>query len=409
MPTYTYLAKKNLNETVEGILVADTEERAVDKLIEMGLSPVRVAPLAQAASAAARPDVVGAVMSRRGLSARDLVVFTSQMKSLLKARVDLLKSLSILYGQADKEKMKTMILEIHNEVKNGVTFSEAISRYGGFFPSIYVNLIRTGEASGRLDEVLDELDRFLSKDEEFKMHLKTAMAYPTLMIIVGVVVVFVLLSYVIPKLSSIFTDFDYKLPLPTQIMLSVSAFFQAYWWALLLGVGTFVGILVQMNRTASGRATLDKVKLYIPVMSGLVLKQALSRFCRVLSLLLRSGLPAFQALGASIPTLENSVFVREMEIVKKDVLEGQSMASSMKKVSFLPSFLVQMISVGEEGGKLDGILNEVANIYTQEIDAKLKVVTSLMEPMIILVLGVVLGGIVMAMLLPIFQINMLIK
>ena len=211
MPTYTYIAKKNLNETIEGILVADSEERAVDKLIEMGLAPVRVAPLASSTSTVtgSKPaSGVSGFLSRRGLNVHDLNIFTSQLKSLVRARVDLLKALSILYGQADKEKLKALVFDLHATIKNGATFSEALAKHPKFFPSIYVNLVKTGEASGRLDEVLEELDRFLAKDEEFRMHLKTAMAYPTLMIIVGAVVVFVLLSYVIPKLSAIFTDFD---------------------------------------------------------------------------------------------------------------------------------------------------------------------------------------------------------
>jgi len=409
MRTYTYVAKKNLNETVEGMIVADNEDNAVDKLIEMGLSPVKVVPLVEGAQQGPGPAAGASFMSRRGLNVRDLTIFTNQLKSLVKARVDLLKALSILFGQTEKVKLKKLITDIHTDVKNGATFSEALSKYPNFFPVIYVNLIRIGEASGRLDEVLEELDHFLAKDEEFRMHLKTAMAYPTLMIIVGVAVIFVLFSYVIPKLSSIFTDFDYALPLPTQIMLSISDFFKSYWWALAAAIGAGIVTLVQMNKSGGGRAKLDWLKLHIPIWAGLSLKQSLSRFCRTLSLLIRSGLPAFQALGVAIPTLENTVFVHQMEGVKKDVLEGSSMASSMKKIAFLPPFLVQMVSVGEEGGKLDGVLNEVANIYTQEVDAKLKVITSLLEPMIILVLGVLLGGVVMAMLLPIFQINLLIK
>jgi len=408
MPTYTYIAKKNLNETAEGMIVADSEDNAVDKLIEMGLAPVKVAPLVERAQA--RPAAAGSsFMSRRGLNVRDLTVFTNQLKSLVKARVDLLKSLSILFGQTEKVRLKDLITDIHTDVKNGATFSEALARHPAFFPVIYVNLIRIGEASGRLDEVLEELDRFLAKDEEFRMHLRTAMAYPVLMIIVGVAVIFVLFSYVIPKLSSIFSDFDTQLPLPTQIMLAISGFFKAYWWGIVGALVAGFVVLVRMNRTPAGRAKLDWAKLHIPIWAGLSLKQSLSRFCRTLSLLIRSGLPAFQALGASIPTLENAIFVRQMEIVKKEVLEGASMAGSMKKVPFLPPFMVQMVSVGEEGGKLDGVLNEVANIYTQEVDAKLKVITSLLEPMIILVLGLVLGGVVMAMLLPIFQLNLLVK
>ncbi|MDD5575165.1 MAG: type II secretion system F family protein, partial [Candidatus Omnitrophica bacterium] len=351
----------------------------------------------------------GSFFLQGGLTQKDLQVFTSQLKSLMKARVDLLKSLSILYGQADKPKLKNLILDLHNTIKNGASFSVALAKYPYFFSNLYVNLIKIGEASGRLDDVLTELDGFLSREQEFKMHLKTAMAYPTLMMAVGAGAIFVLFSYVIPKLSAIFSDFDYQLPLPTRVMLAVSSFFQSWWWMILLGAAAAIVLLVQVSRTEAGRSRMDWVKLHIPVWSGLILKQALARFCRTLSLLIRSGLPAFQSLQVAIPTLENAILIRELDVVKKDVLEGTSMASSMKKVSFFPSFLIQMISVGEEGGKLEGVLGEVANIYTEEIDARLKVITSLLEPVIILVLGLILGAIVMAMLLPILQINLLIK
>jgi general secretion pathway protein F len=409
MPTYTYLAKKNLNEKVEGIIVADSQDNAVDKLIEMGLSPVKVEPLAATGGREEKGDTLSRIFSGGWLSQKDLYIFTSQLKSLLKARVDLLKALSILYGQAEKEKLKTLVFDLHSTVKNGATFSQALSHHPNFFPSIYINLIKTGEASGRIDEVLEELDKFLSGEQEFKRHVSAALAYPILMVSVGIVVIFVLFSYVIPKLSAIFTDFDYKLPLPTQVMLQVSGFFKSWWWTIVLAAVVFTGVLIRMSKDPQGRAKLDWLKLHIPVAGNLTLKQSLARFCGTLSLLIRSGLPAFQALTVAIPTLENAVFIKELETVKKEVLEGTSMASSMKKVSFFPSFLIQMVSVGEEGGKLEGVLSEVANIYSQEIDAKLKVITSLLEPMIILVLGLILGSVVLAMLLPIFQINMLVK
>lgn len=409
MPTYTYLAKKNLNESVEGIIVADTQDNAVDKLIEMGLSPIKVEPLVSEARKSASSRVTAGVLSAAGFSRRDLVVLTSQLKSLIRARVDLLKSLSILYGQADKAKLKDLILDLHSRVKNGVTFSEALAAHKDFFPSLYINLIRTGEASGRLDEVLEQLDRFLSKDEEFKMHVRTALAYPILMVTVGIGVIFVLFTYVIPKLAAIFSDFDYELPIPTKVLMGISGFFQSYWWAMLLGAAAFVVVLTQLYKTPAGRLQLDRIRLHLPVVGDLHLKQSLARFCNTLSLLMRSGLPVFQALEVATPTLENAVFIRELELVRKEVLEGGSLANSMKKAALFPSFLVQMVSVGEEGGKLEGVLSEIGSIYVAETDEKLKMITSLLEPVIILVLGLILGGIVLAMLLPIFQINMLIK
>lgn len=409
MPTFTYLAKKNLKESVEGILVADSQDRAVDKLLEMGLSPVKVEPLAQIQQAqSSGTGMAFQVVHGGSLNQRDLQLFTSQLKSLMRAKVDLLKSLSILYGQADKAKLKELVLDLHNTIKNGATFSSALSQHK-LFSNLYVNLIKIGEASGRLDEVLAELDGFLTREQEFKMHIKTAMAYPILMLTVGAGAVFVLFTFVIPKLSSIFTDFDYQLPMATQILLAVSGFFKVWWWALLLAIGGSIAVLSQWVKTPAGRLQADWLKLHIPVWTGLLMKQALARFCRTLSLLIRSGLPAFQSLQVAIPTMENEILVRELDSVRKDVLEGTSMAASMKKISFFPSFLVQMVSVGEEGGKLEGVLNEIANIYTEEIDQRLKVITSLLEPVIILVLGLILGSIVLAMLLPILQINSLIK
>jgi len=408
MPTYTYLAKKNLNETVEGIIVADTQDHAVDKLIEMGLSPIKLGLLLSEVTTATG-SVKNSSLSKAGFSRKDLHVFTSQLKSLMRARVDLLKSLSILYGQANKEKVKNLVIDLHSRVKNGSTFSEALQAHKEFFPSLYISLIRIGEASGRLDEVLEELNNFLSKDEEFRMHVRTALAYPILMVSVGVIVIFVLFSYVIPKMAAIFSDFDYALPMPTRIMLGISGFFTSYWWAMILAVVLFIVVIIQMKKTVSGRQKLDWVSIHFPIIGSLHTKQSLARFCSTLSLLIRSGLPVFKALDVATPTLENALFIKELEGVRKEVMEGTSLASSMKKVSFFPTFLVQMVSVGEEGGKLEGVLNEIAAIYTEETDGELKIITSLLEPLIILCLGVILGAVVLAMLLPIFQINMLIN
>lgn len=409
MPTYTYLAKKNINETVEGTIFADSEENAIDRLIESGLSPIKVAYIAPAEPQRGPSPSGSTLFSRRGLTQRDLGVFTSQLKSLVRARVDLLKSLGILYNQSDKEKLKTVLSDIHTSIKNGATLSDALAGHPDFFPNLYLNLIKSGEASGRLDEVLAELDGFLAKEEEFKMHVRTALAYPVLMIAVGVCVIFVLFTYVIPKLRSIFADFDYELPYATRLMLGVSDFFRHWWGVMILGA-VFLGVLLaQMSRTPAGRLKLDWLRLRIPVAGSIGAKQSLARFCRTLSLLIRSGLPVFQALEVAIPTLENALFVRELDVVRKGVMEGTSLAASMRKTSLFPAFLVQMVAVGEEGGRLEGVLAEVAAIYTQETDAKLKIVTSLLEPAIILVLGLVLGGIVLAMLLPIFQINTLIQ
>ena len=407
MPTFKYKAKKNLNETVEGTIVSESQDMAMDKLSQMGLSPIRLVAVDE--PTAEKPRERKIRMRGGRLKQKDLTIFTNQLKSLMRARVDLLRALNIVYSQTDKQAVQVLVSDLHATIKRGETFSQALARHKDFFPSLYVDLIRTGEASGRLDEVLEELAGFLGQEEEFKSHVKTAMAYPILMISVGVCVIFVLFAYVIPKLAGIFSDFDAKLPLPTEIMMSISGFFQSWWWTIILGLGVFVGVLVNMKKSEAGKRRLDWIKLRIPIFSKLILKQSLARFCTTLSLLIRSGLPAFQALGIAIPTMGNIFYVERLQNVKKDVSEGVSLANSMKTIPFFPPFLIQMISVGEEGGRLEGVLKEVAAVYEEEVEAQLKVITSLLEPVIILVLGLVLGAIVLAMLLPIFQINTLIK
>jgi type II secretory pathway component PulF len=401
---------KNASESVEGILVANDEKTASDQIVRMGLTPIRVVPLLAKENKPVQMFFsVQKTLSRQNLTRSDLALFTRQIRSLMRARVDLLKALSILAGQADKQKLKKLLLDMHTLVKNGASFSDSLARHSRFFPAVYVDLIRSAEASGRLEDVLEELDNFLTKEEEFRTHVYTALAYPLFIVIVGICVVFVLFSYVIPQLSSLFADFENKLPLPTQIMIAVGSFFQAWWGVLLAGIGLLIFWVIQMSNNPKGRVRLDWIRLRIPILGPLEMKQSLLRFCRTLSLLIKSGLPIYQALQISVPTLENAIFVRELEIVKREVIEGVSLASSIKKVSFFPVYVTQMIAVGEEGGRLDSVLDEVANFYAQEVSATLKIITSLLEPAIILVLGIILGGVVLAMLLPIFQINMLVQ
>lgn len=408
MPTFIYTAKKDPKETTQGIVVAEDQKKAIEKVISLGLSPISIEPLTSSAEQKKAARRFSLFPGRR-LVASDLDIFTSQLKSLINAKVDLLKSLNMIYAQADRSVLKDLVLEMHTEVKNGLAFSDALARHRNFFPSYYINLVKIGEASGRLDSILEEIDGFLSKDREFKMHIKTAMAYPILMLSVGTIVIFILFSYVIPKLTAIFADFDYELPIPTQIMLGISNFLSIWWWVIIVFLLGLAGLIYKMSKTASGRFRLDWFKLHIPVVSDLIFKESLARFCRTLSLLIRSGLPVLQAVQASIITFENAVQLKKLEIISKEVVGGAPLASAMKKVALFPVLLIQMVAVGEEGGRLEGMLDEAANIYTQQTNMKIKIITALLEPVVILILGLILGGIVLAMLLPIFQLNLVVR
>jgi type II secretory pathway component PulF len=284
-----------------------------------------------------------------------------------------------------------------------------LSNFPKLFPSLYVSLVKSGEASGRLDEALEELAEFIDKEEELKSKIRTALAYPALMIVVGIATVFVLVSFVIPKLAGMFADFGQALPLPTRILINISDIFARYWlWLLLIGVAIIV-LVVKRGVTATERLAIDRIKLRLPLVGGIVRKQIIVRFARTLALLLRSGIPVFQALEVTTPIMGNEVFARELEDVRKEVVDGSSLATSMRKKLCFPSFVSNMVGVGEEGGRLDKVLAEVASAYSREVDSKVKVAISLLEPAIILVLGLVVGFIVLAMLLPILQLTLLVK
>ena len=404
MPNFYYQAKKGPDRTEKGVIEAENQEQAITKLIQSGLVPVEVRLKAEPAS---KGKPYYRLRLKRRLGLKELNIFTQQLRTLIRSKVELLSSLKILYEQTDNETLKKIILDLQNTVKDGSTFSTALNKYPDFFPSLFVNIIRSGEASGRLDEAFGQLADFLEKEQDMRMKIRSALAYPVLMILVGAATIFVLFSFVIPRLVVIFEDFQAVLPLPTRILLKISSAFKQAWFLMVI---FFAGAIFFFRAKASKEhGAIDWFKLHLPLLGNLNRKTAIARFSRTLGLLLHSGIPVFQALQIAIPTLENRIFIRQLESVPKDVMAGSTLSSSMKKVSYFDPFLIQMITVGEEGGILEEVLTEVADSFTRETEAIIKVITSLIEPLVILFLGLILGGIVMAMLLPIFQINMLIR
>ena len=407
MPKFIYKAKRGLKETLEGVIGAENREAAVARLSADGLTPISV-ELQVGVKGGAQPIKPVSVFSFRKLGLKELNIFTQQLKTLVRSKVELLSSLGILFRQADNPALKEIIYNLQNTVKDGQTFSEGMSKYPGFFPLLYVNIIKAGEASGRLDESLSQLSDFLEKEQDLKMKVSTALAYPLLMVLVGLGTVFVLFSFVIPRLIGIFEDFQAVLPLPTRILLKISYIMQ-HGWFLIIGFLILAFFVVRRQNIASKNYLWDALKIKLPLLGELTRKQAISRFAHTLALLLRSGTPALQSLKIAIPTLENSIYIKQMEPIHKKVLAGASLSESLAEVEFIPAFIIQMITVGEKGGRLEDVLNEIYSAYTLETDAILKIITSLIEPLVILCLGLVLGLIILAMLLPIFQINMLIK
>lgn len=404
MPNFHYKAKKGPDQTEAGNIEAEDRERAINKLMQNGLVPIEVTEWYKSTTNFSF-NFRWKLNKRAGLG--ELNIFTQQLRTLIRSRVELLSALRILYEQSENQALKLIILDLYNTVKDGNTFSTALSKHSEFFSSLYINIIRSGETSGRLDEALEEMSNFLEREQDLRIKIRSALAYPLLMLIVGTLTIFVLFSFVIPRLVGIFEDFQAALPLPTRILLSTSSIFQRGWIFIIAFI--IAAVFILRRQKIKEYSAIDWLKLHLPILGQLNRKQAIARFSRTLGLLLHSGTPVFQSLQVAIPTLENHILIKQMESIPKDVMAGTTLSESMKRISCFDPFLIQMVKVGEEGGRLEEVLNEVADAFTRDSESMVKVITSLIEPLVILFLGLILGGIVMAMLLPIFQINMLIR
>ncbi|MDD5408589.1 MAG: type II secretion system F family protein [Candidatus Omnitrophica bacterium] len=415
MPVFIYKAKNGPQEVIEGTVEAVTKEAAVSKIEQMGYVPIRV-NLKEDSHAAEKLPLnkgTGPGAGHFGLfkkvSSHDLNVFTEQLATLVKSKVPLFEAINILSSQTENSGLKQIVSSISAELKDGKTLSEALSKYPQVFPLLYVNLVRSGESGGVLDETLTRLARFREEQEEVKANISSALAYPIFITIVGVLTVIVLLTFGIPRLVSMFSEAKQALPLPTRILISISSGIRNYWYLGVMFVTLLIFALKQKQVTKKRKAVIDKIILRLPIFGNFNKKAMLAEFTRTFSLLLANGVPVLEALQITVPTINNEIFKLELEKVHSDIIVGTPLSQSMKKSSWFPPFLTNMIAVGERGGNLQEVLLEVAVFYEREVRKLNKIMTSLLEPAIILIMGLIVGFIVMAMLLPIFEINMGIK
>lgn len=394
---FKYKAKKNLNEIVEGRIEGPGMEQVLEDLQRKGLIPVSVEPLEPAVAAPVRGG-------RFGL--KQLVLFTQKLHSLINTRVELLNALRLIEQGSENATEKDFLQDMIKNIKEGVPFSKCLIRYPQYFPSLYVNIIRTGEATGNLKDSLSQLLNYLQRLDDLRLRVKQAMAYPIFMVLVGLGTIFVMLTFILPRIAGMFDDFQAQLPLPTRMLLGVSDFFKAYW---ILVIVFLAAVIFLLSRHKPGKESiLSRLKYRLPIIKGLIYKQSVSNFSTSLSILLKSGVTLLAALNDAASVIGNPVYIKQLAEVRKDISEGVSFSRSLLKFKIFPSFFVQMVKVGEEGGRLDIILADIASLYEKEIESDLKVISSLIEPAIILVLGLIIGGMLIAMLLPIFNINLLV-
>ena len=431
MPAYHYRAKKGPSEVVEGEVEAASVDEAVDKLDQIGLLAVHLDEVKPNGKKAKEPAAAekqheknrkgsaphSAVQKNAGNSlvlfqrvkSSEITLFGRQLSSLIKSGVPILRALWIIQEQTQNLLFRKFLQRAQEEINNGRSLSAVLAEYPKYFSALYVSMVRMGEDSGNLQEAMLRISDYRQRQEEILSRVRTAMAYPILMGLTGVGTIVFMLTFVIPKLTALFTSLGTGLPLPTKILMKISSIFQKpeLWGAAAVLLLLF--IIIVRWRASQMRWLWSVMSLKIPVVKGFVMKSELARFSRTFELLIKSGLPILRAIEIAVPVLNNRVYRMQMDKAKDELTGGGSLGKSLRECGVFPLFMTNLISVSEESGKLDEALQEIASFYERETDEQIKIMTALMEPLMILVMGLIVGFIVMAMMLPMFELNMIVK
>jgi len=413
MPKFVYKAKKGPDEIVEGEVVAETQDQAVRKLDQLELIPLS---LEEKGGAPAKPKAAKSkeqepVVKRSGkISTKDIDGFTWQLASLVKASVPILRALTLITEQTENAAMEAVVDDLKKQVKDGKTLSEAMRHYPKLFNNLYLSMVKSGESGGVLDQVLYKVAEHREKEQKMRRKIQSAMAYPIVMLIVGIGTVFVMLTFFMPKFVGIFDRMHRELPLPTKTLINISTFMNENWLWFVAGFGCIFILLGRANPSKKKKFVLDLLKLHTPIVKQFIRDAEIAKFCRTLGMLLKNGLPVYESLALATRTLDNEVLRKQLEVTGKDIVnQGTTLSASLRKVKIFPNFAINMIAVGEEGGKLEEALSGVAEAYEKEVDQAVSLMTSLLEPLLILTIGGIVGFIVFAMLLPIFDIGVMAK
>ncbi|MFH0771855.1 MAG: type II secretion system F family protein [Candidatus Omnitrophota bacterium] len=412
MPVFTYIAIDKEGKEAKGNFEAANNQEAIDKIRQKGLYPVNISeeknrnekPAAGKETAKrAAPLKVNSPIFAGKVNTRQVTIFTRQLATLIGAGLPLVRSLYVLERQERGGLLKLTIRGLAEQVEGGSSFSEALSKYPKTFPHLYVNTIKAGEAGGVLELVLSRLADFAEKSQKLNSRIKAALIYPMLVLVLALSVLFFLITFIVPKFMQIFKEMSVSLPIATKALLLVSNFAKNQWpFGLAIIILLVVGYNVLFRFTAA-RLIFDRIKLNIPVMGPLLRKIAIARFARTFGTLLSSGVPILQALLVSKDTTGNEVMAHSIVSVHDSVREGETVAKPLLKAGLFPAMAVNMISVGEETGALDQMLLKIADVYDEEVDVTVIGLMSLLEPFLIIGMGLVVGFIVIAMFLPLFQ------
>ncbi|MCM8831019.1 MAG: type II secretion system F family protein [Candidatus Omnitrophica bacterium] len=401
MPIYKYTAKKGPQEVINGKLQANSEREAIEKLSQAGYLPISLEEEGYKVSKSGIDNTT----KKYKLKSKYITNFSRQLAILLKSGMPILDALNTISEQAQNTTLKNIILNIHNDIKAGVAFSVALEKFPNVFSSLYISMVKAAESSGNLYNALLQIAEYRSKQEELFSRIKIALSYPLLMLFVCVLTIIFMFTFVMPRLLKIYWSLQQKLPLPTKILISVTSFFQKQSIPITVVILVILFSIRGLYKTEGGKFKIDKFKLKIPILGAFFLKTELTRFSYTLALLIQAGIPIIKAINLAIPIVGNEIIKKQLYQSFQHLKEGGSFGKSLKMSGIFPPFMSNLITIGEASGKLSDSLSEVAISYEKEIDQMIKTFSTLLEPFLILSMGLVVGFIVIAMLLPIFEIN----
>lgn len=409
MPIYAYTGLTAQGRAVTGVIDADSPKGARLSLRRTGIFPTAIHEerTAQATTSIGTKSDSPGLFER--VPARELALLTRQLATLTKAGLPLIECLGTLIEQVERSALKRVLSHIRQQVREGRTLADALQAHPRVFSSIYVNMVRAGEESGSLEAVLARLADYSEAQARLLRTVQSALTYPLLMVAVSSVILFFLLAYVVPQVTRIFSETGQQLPLVTRVLIGCSSFLAVYWWVFLVAGAGGVLVVLQVLKTPQGHEWCDRSLLRLPWVGRLLQRINVARMARTLSTLLASGVPLLAALGIVTHLINNTLLRRALEEARTSVQEGESLAAPLKRSGLFPSLLIQMIAVGERSGELEGLLTRAAEVYDEEVAASLSRLTSLLEPLTILVMGGVVLFIVLAILLPIFELNQLVR
>ena len=408
MPVYEYTALDIKGKTISGIIDADSSRTARQKLRTSKIFPVSIEEVHDTSK----------IKTKKSFSFKDsfsrvrpyeISMMTKQLATLLGAGLPLVSAMDALISQIRSQAFKKMLAKIKDSIVEGNSFARSLSLFPGTFSSLYINMVKAGETSGALDIVLERLADITEKQEALKNRIRAAMAYPVLMSLIGMLVLFFLLTFIVPNITSIFSEMNQTLPAPTLFLIKISGIFKNYWWMIFIVLTAILFALNSIRKTVKGRYFFDKTKLLLPRFGILSKKIAVARFSRTLGSLLDNGVPMLSSLEIVKNIVDNALISDAIEAASKEVGRGQGLGPALAGTKMFPDLTIQMILVGEQSGKLEAMLDKIADVFENEVENSIMSMTSLLEPVMILIMAVIVGFIVLSICLPIFEMSTLIR